>query len=117
MGRACGKHGSEQKYGVKEKGKVHSITDNEGPEGEYRYSCTPDLTSALDGVGGQHLAPSALPPVNWSLMVQEVGWAPGTVWTDAENVASTGIRSPDRSARSESLCRLSRPGPRVRRGL
>jgi len=26
------------------------------------YSCTLSLTSALDGVGGQHHAPAALPP-------------------------------------------------------
>jgi len=35
----------------------------------------------------------------------------GPVWTDVENIASTGIRSPDRTARSESLYRLSYPGP------
>jgi hypothetical protein len=29
------------------------------------------------------------------------GWAPGPVWTGVENLASTGIRSPDRPARSE----------------
>ena len=40
-------------------------------------------------------------------VVQEAGWAPGTVWTGAENLAPTGIRSPDRPARSESLYRLS----------
>ena len=28
-------------------------------------------------------------------IVQEAGWAPGPVWTGAENLASTGIRSPD----------------------
>ena len=44
-------------------------------------------------------------------IVQEAGWAPGPVWTDAENLAPTGIRSPDRPARSESLYRLSYPGP------
>ena len=31
---------------------------------------------------------------------------PGPVWTSAENLASTGIRSPDRPARSQSLYRL-----------
>jgi len=36
-------------------------------------------------------------------IVQEAGWASGPVWTGAENIASTGIRSPDRSARSKSL--------------
>jgi len=36
---------------------------------------------------------------------------PGPVWTGAENLVPTGIRSPDRPARSESLYRLSYPGP------
>jgi hypothetical protein len=44
--------------------------------------------------------------------VQEAGWAPGPVWTCSGNLAPTGIRSPDRPARSESLYRLSYPGPR-----
>ena len=44
-------------------------------------------------------------------IVQEAGWAPGPVWTGAENLAYTGIRSPDRPTRSESLYRLSYPGP------
>ena len=43
-------------------------------------------------------------------IVQEARWAPGPVGTGAENLASTGIRSPDRTARSESLYRLSYPG-------
>jgi hypothetical protein len=43
-------------------------------------------------------------------IVQEAGWAPGPVWMGAENLAPTGIRSPDRPARSESLYRLSYPG-------
>jgi len=42
-------------------------------------------------------------------IVQEAGWAPGPVWTGAENLASTGIRSPDRPARSQSLYRLTYP--------
>ena len=37
---------------------------------------------------------------------QEAGWAPGPVWIGAKNLASTGIRSPDRPARSQSLHRL-----------
>jgi len=40
-------------------------------------------------------------------IVQEAGWAPGSVWTGAENLTPTGIRSPDRPARSQSLFRLS----------
>ena len=42
-------------------------------------------------------------------IVQEAGWAPGPVWTGAENLASTGIRSPDRPASSQSLHRRSKP--------
>ena len=40
-----------------------------------------------------------------------IGWAPGHVWMGAENLAHTGFRSADRPARSESLYRLSYPGP------
>jgi len=35
--------------------------------------------------------------------VQEAGWASGPVWTSAKNLAPTGIQSPDRPARSQSL--------------
>jgi hypothetical protein len=40
-------------------------------------------------------------------IVQEAGWAPGPVWTGAENFAPIGIWSPDRPAHSQSLYRLS----------
>jgi hypothetical protein len=43
-------------------------------------------------------------------ILQETGWAPGLVWTGAENLAFTGSRYPDRPARNESLYRLSYPG-------
>jgi hypothetical protein len=43
------------------------------------------------------------------LVVQEARWDPGQVWTDVENLADTGIGSPDRTACSESLYRLSYP--------
>jgi hypothetical protein len=46
-------------------------------------------------------------------ILQEVGWAPGPVWTGAENLAPTGIRFPDRSARSQSLYRLRYPAHEV----
>jgi hypothetical protein len=46
-------------------------------------------------------------------VVQEAGRAPEPVWTGAENLASTGIRSPDRVAHSESLYRLSYPDPQT----
>jgi len=53
------------------------------------------------GVGG-----SAPRPGRFSIL-QEAGWAPGPVWTGEENLAPTGIQSPDRPARSQSLYRLS----------
>jgi hypothetical protein len=40
-------------------------------------------------------------------IVQEAGWAPGPVWTGADNLASTGIRSPDLPVLSQSLYPLS----------
>jgi hypothetical protein len=46
-------------------------------------------------------------------IVQEAGWAPGPVWTGAENLAPTGIRSPDRPGRSQSLYRLRYPAHHV----
>jgi hypothetical protein len=46
-------------------------------------------------------------------ILQEAGLAPGPVWTGAENLAPTVIRSPDRPARSQSLYRLNYPGPRI----
>ena len=36
-------------------------------------------------------------------IVQEAGCAPGQVWKGAENLPHTGIRSPDRPARSQLL--------------
>ena len=41
--------------------------------------------------------------------VQEAGWASGPVWTGAVKLAPTGIRSPDRPARRQSLYRLRYP--------
>ena len=59
------------------------------------------------GVGGQHHALAALPtgkdPVP---IVQEAGWASEPVWIGAENLAPTGIWSPNLPARSESLYQL-----------
>jgi len=42
-------------------------------------------------------------------IVQEAGWAPGSVWMGAENLAPTGTRSTECPARSQSLYRLSYP--------
>jgi hypothetical protein len=42
-------------------------------------------------------------------------WPPGPFWTGAEDLAPTGIRSPDRPARSESLYQIRSPGPKIRK--
>ena len=77
------------------------------------YSSTVSLTSALDGGGGWSTPrPGRCTPEKDPVpIVQEAGWDPGPVWTCAENLAPTGIRSPDRPASSESRYRLSYPGP------
>jgi len=49
-------------------------------------------------------------------IVQEAGWAPGPFWTSAENLAPTGIRSPDCPAHSQSLYRLRYPAHILRVG-
>jgi hypothetical protein len=68
------------------------------------------MTTALEGVRGQRHALAALYPGKDPVpIVQEAGWAPGSVWIGAENLAPTGFRSPDRPARSQSLYRLRYP--------
>jgi hypothetical protein len=44
-------------------------------------------------------------------IAQEAGWAPGPVWTCAENLDPTGNRSPDRPARSSVVIPTELPGP------
>ena len=61
-------------------------------------------------VRGQRHAAAALFPGKAPVpILQEVGWVPGPVWTGAENLAPTGIRSPDQPVRSQSLYQLSYP--------
>jgi len=94
--------------------KVHLITGHEGPEGEYRCSSTLSLTSALDGVGGQRHAPSALPTEKtWYPLYRRLGGPQGRCGRVRKISPPTEIRSPDRSALSESLYRLSCPGSHV----
>ena len=77
------------------------------------YSSTVPLTSTLDGGGWSTPRPGRLPRAKpgTHCIGGEAGWAPGPVWTGAENLAPNGFRSPDRLARSESLYWLSYPGP------
>jgi hypothetical protein len=59
--------------------------------------------------GQRHASAALCPGKDPVPIVQEAGWAPGPVCTDAENLDPTGIRSLDRPARSQSLYRLRYP--------
>jgi hypothetical protein len=62
------------------------------------------LNSALDGGGWSTLRLGRFTPgKDPVLIVYEAGWSSEAVWRGAENLASTGIRSLERPARSESL--------------
>jgi hypothetical protein len=85
---------------------------HEGPEGEYRYSSTLSLTSALDGGGWSSPRSGPFTPGNDPVpIVQQGGWAPGPVWTDAENLVPSSFRTPDLQTSSESLYHRRHPGP------
>ena len=52
-------------------------------------------------MSGKRYAPATLPPRNDPVLIlKEAVLAPGPVWTRVENLAPTGIRSPDRPARN-----------------
>ena len=84
------------KFAVEQAMKVQS--------GEKTCSSTLSLASALDGGGlltprpGRFTRGERRYPL---LTAQEAGWSPGQVWTGAENLAFTGIRTPARPLRSE----------------
>ena len=56
------------------------------------YSYTLSLTIVLDGSGWLMPCPGCFNPRNDLIpTVQEVGWADWLVWSDAENLTTTGI--------------------------
>ena len=96
------------------KGKGHPRTGHDGPEEEQRYSSTFSLTSALDG--GWWSTPR---PGRFVLgldyrypLYRRLGDPQGRSGRVRKISPLTGIRSQDRPARSESLYRLSYPGPK-----
>ena len=106
MQRRCGGKNCNCKVMVKVKFTLEQATK---AQRESRGISTLPLTSVLTGVDGErHAQAPGKDPVP---IVQEAGWAPGPVWTGAENLTPTGILSPDSPAHSESLYRLSYPGP------
>ena len=82
------------------------------------HSSTLSLTTALGGGGWSATRPGRFThgkdPVP---VVQDARWAPGPIWTGTANLATTGICSPDRPARSEWSYRLRFPCLRWREGL
>ena len=75
---------------------VDPRTDHKGPEGEQMYSSNLFVASA---VWWSTPRPGRFTPGKDPLsIVWETGWTPEPVWTDAENLAPTGIRSPNRPA-------------------
>jgi hypothetical protein len=54
--------------------------------------------------------PHFTPGIDPVAIIQEAGWVPGPVWTGAENLVPTGIRSPDRPARSSVAIPTELPG-------
>ena len=85
------------------RGKVHSRTGDEGPEGEYRISSTLSLTSALVEVGSQRHASAALPPREETRypLYRRLDGPQGRNGQVRKISPPTKIRSPDLQARSE----------------
>ena len=95
------------------KNKVLPRTGHEGPEGEQRYNYTLSLTSALDGGWVVNATPRPLYPRERRGTPCTGGWVGPRAGLDGcRKSRPTGVRSPDRAACSESLYRLSYPGPR-----
>jgi len=70
------------------------------------------MTTELGGGEGSTPRPGRFTPGKDPVpIVQEAGWAPGPVWTGAENLAPTGIRPPDRPESSQSLYPTTLHGP------
>jgi hypothetical protein len=69
------------------------------------------MGGGVGGGGGQCHAPAAFTPGKDPVpLVQEAGWAPGTVWIGAKISHPTAIRSLDLPARRELLYRQRYPG-------
>ena len=93
----------------------NGITCHEGTAGEQRHSCTLSLTSAIEGVGGQRHAPSALPSgMTRHSLYRRLGGTQERSGRVRKISPPTGIRFPDRPTCSASLYRLIYPGPQIR---
>jgi hypothetical protein len=94
----------------KKKGKLFLLQARLWPRGWVEVWLYSSMTMALEvgewsAARPSHTLPPGKDPVP---IVQGAGWAPGPVWMGGKS-SPTGIRSPDRPARSQSLYRLSYP--------
>jgi hypothetical protein len=88
---------------------IRATSATEGQEGEYRYSTTLSLTSGcLVKVTPGRFTPDKDTRYPLYRNLGEPQYQTGRAWKISY---PTGIRSPDRPARSESLYRLHSPGP------
>jgi len=96
-----------------EKSKVHPRTGYDGPVGKQMYSSTLSLTSALDEGRWSTPRPGRFTrgKENRCPLYSKLGGLQAGLDRCGKSRPPTGIRSPDRPARSESLHRLSCPGP------
>jgi hypothetical protein len=92
--------------------KICPVTGMNRPTGWIEVWPYPFMTLAVEGVVWSASRPGRFTPGKDPVPnVKEAGWAPGMIWTCAKNLAPTRIRSLDRPVRSQSLYRLSYPGP------
>jgi len=76
------------------------------------YSSTLPLTSAVAGGGWSTPRPGRLPTGKTPYpLYRKLDGPQGRFWAGPENLALTGVHSPDRPAHRESLYRLNYPGP------
>ena len=92
-------------------GSFHPFVNHKGPQGKQRYSSTLFLTSALEGVEGSVSRPGCnlTPGKTRYSLYRRLGGLQGQSGQVRKISPLTGIRSPDRPARRQSLYRLRYP--------
>jgi len=91
---------------------VNPKTGHEDPEGDYRYSSTLSLTSAIDGSGWSTPHPGrSTPGKATSYVLQEAGWDQGRSGRVRKISLPPGFNTQTVQLVAQSLYRLSYPGP------
>jgi hypothetical protein len=106
--------GKEKAYIYVGKGKFHPRTGRNGSEGEQKYNSTLSLTSGLDVSGW--LTPRLgrfTPGKECRCPLHSRLGEPQSLSGRVREISPTRFRPPDRQACSESLYRLSYPGPLI----